>query len=244
MSGSRLIDIFMPAYNAASHIRSVVERVPDDIWKDLGSFWIINDGSTDATRECIDHLSKEIPQIRPVHFDKNRGYGRAVEKGLLLCKEGSCRVAACLHADGQYAPELLPQFMRKIVEERYDLVQGSRIASRTALSGGMPLYKFVANRTLTFFENLVFTMHMTDYHSGYLCYGRTALDRIPFSRLSASFDFDLEVIASARSLGLKIGEIPIPTRYADEISHLNPIGYGFRVLGVMGKYMMGMYKKR
>ncbi|MBD3321972.1 MAG: glycosyltransferase [Chitinivibrionales bacterium] len=246
MPGGRLIDryidIFMPAYNASQHIRSVLDRIPGTIWDTIGSVYIINDGSTDTTRECIEQLSKEKPQVRPVHFEYNRGYGCAVERGLLLCKEGPCRMAVCLHADGQYAPECIPQFERKITTDGFDLVQGSRIAPHTALAGGMPMYKFAANRALTFFENIVFGMHMTDYHSGYLCYGRKALDTIPFESLSSSFDFDLEVIACARASGLKIGEISIPTRYADEISHLNPLAYGFRVLGVMGRYLLGRYK--
>jgi hypothetical protein len=120
-------------------------------------------------------------------------------------------------------------------------MQGSRIASGTALSGGMPAYKYVANRILTFFENIVFGLSMTDYHSGMLFYSRKALDTLPFERLSASFDFDLEVIALARARGLAISEMPIPTRYAKEQSYLNPVSYGVRVLGVMVKFLAGRY---
>jgi hypothetical protein len=123
-----------------------------------------------------------------------------------------------------------------------DILQGSRIASGTALSGGMPVYKYIANRVLTFFENRVFGLSMSDYHSGMLLYSRTALAKLPFDRLSDSFDFDLEVIASGRAAGLHIAEQPIPTRYAGEVSHLNPITYGLRVVGVMLKYLVGRYR--
>ena len=116
----------------------------------------------------------------------------------------------------------------------------SRIAAGTALRGGMPLYKYVGNALLNSVENHTLGLSMTDYHSGYLVYGRRALD-LPFANLSDSFDFDLEVIASARARGLAVGEAPIPTHYGDEISHLNPLDYGLRVLRVMWNYRRGRY---
>lgn len=231
--------IFIPAYNAGQYLRETVGRIPEDVWRDVISVWIIDDGSRDDTANAADDLSRENPRIHAHHFPQNRGYGPAVKKGLALCKNDGCDCAICLHADGQYAPEMIPAFAAGLRD--YDLMQGSRIASGTALSGGMPLYKFVANRILTFFENIVFGLSLTDYHSGYLVYGRKALDTIVFERLSDSFDFDLEVIASARSRGLKIGEIPIQTRYAGERSHVKSVEYGVRCLRVMGKYILGQY---
>jgi len=151
-------------------------------------------------------------------------------------------VAVCLHGDGQYPPEQIPRFVSTMVGDGFDILQGSRIASGTALSGGMPLYKYIANRSLTFCENIVFGLRMSDYHSGYLMYSRRALDALPFGSLSTSFDFDLEVIASARARGMRVGELAIPTRYADEVSNLNPIGYGLRVLRVMARYLRGRYR--
>ncbi len=149
--------------------------------------------------------------------------------------------AVCLHADGQYAPEEIPNLLCALRERGLDLVQGSRIASGTALSGHMPLHKYLGGGVLTALENVVFRMRMTDYHSGYLCYGRRALDGIPFGKLSDSFDFDLEAIASARARGLKVGEVPVPTHYGGEVSHLNSFTYGLRVLRVMWRYATGRY---
>ncbi len=237
------ISIFMPAYNAARHIENVINRIPEDIRGNIASIWIINDGSEDDTRKVIDGLARRIDTIKAVHFDKNRGYGVAVKKGLELSRDDGSDAAVCLHSDGQYPPEYIPACVETMKKKGYDILQGSRISSGTALSGKMPLYKFIANRALTFFENIVFRLKLTDYHSGFIFYSRRALDNIPFDRLSESFDFDVEVIACARTLGLGIGEHPIPTRYADEVSYLNPITYGFRILGVMFKYLSGHYRR-
>jgi len=196
----------------------------------------------DATKETCDALAKTNDKIRVIHFGWNRGYGKAACEGLARCMQDDCDFAVCLHSDGQYPPESIVDFVDKMGCESIDVLQGSRIASGTALSGGMPMYKYIANRILTFFENIVFNLSMTDYHSGMLFYGRKALDIIPFYCLSPSFDFDLEVIACAKSKNLTIREMPIPTRYAGEISYLNPITYGLRVLLVMGNFILRKYE--
>ena len=105
----------------------------------------------------------------------------------------------------------------------------------------MPFYKYVAGKALTWMENRCFGLQLTDYHSGYLLYSRKALQSIPFEKLSGYFDFDLEVIATARALGLRIAEVGIPTRYGEEKSHLSPVRYGLRALRVMAKFRMGRY---
>lgn len=236
-----MISLVMPAYNAQNHIEEVFKRFPDRIWDDLVNCWVVNDGSIDRTGELIEKISQVNPKVKPIHFEKNRGYGAAVGEGLLRCKNDPCGTAVCLHADGQYPPEILPGALETMRLKSYDIMQGSRIASGTALSGGMPLYKYGANRALTFFENIVFGLSMSDYHSGMLFYSRKALDTLPFEKFSVSFDFDVEIIACSRVKGLSIGEIPIPTHYGDEISHVHSIAYGFRVLNVMKKYLLGGY---
>jgi hypothetical protein len=163
-----------------------------------------------------------------------------MKDGLRAAKASQPDLVACIHADGQYAPEALPELMRELSLRGLDLLQGSRIASGTALKGGMPLYKFVGNALLNRIENRTLALGLTDYHSGYLLYGRRALE-LPFPSLSDSFDFDLEVLASARARGLAVGEAPVPTHYGDEVSHLNPLTYGLRVLRVMWNYRRGRY---
>ena len=110
-----------------------------------------------------------------------------------------------------------------------------------ALRGGMPLYKFIGNKALTAIENWAFGMNLAEYHSGYMLYSRKALETISFEKLSGSFDFDLEMIVLAHVKGLRIAEIPIPTIYAGEKSHLNPIRYGLDVLSVVWDYKRGKY---
>jgi len=230
--------VVIPAYNAEKTLAQVVGRIPDGAF----GIWIVDDSSSDGTLRVAGRLAQTDPRVRIVRRKENGGYGAAMKSGLqAVAKEGATMVA-CVHADGQYAPEELPAMQKTLEQEDLDLLQGSRIASGTAFSGGMPAYKYLAGRALTFLENRVFGLQMSDYHSGYLLYGKRALASIQFGNLSDSFDFDLEVIASARALGLRIGERPIPTHYGEESSSLSPIPYGFRVLGVMLKYLRGHYR--
>lgn len=231
----------MPAYEAGRHIESVVARIPAGVRESVRTIWIVNDGSTDDTAAAIERLAASHPEVHAITFPENRGYGAAVKAALERVREEPVDAAVCLHADGQYAPEEIPRLVTALRRRRLDLVQGSRHASGTALSGGMPLYKYVGGAVLSTIENVAFRMKMTDYHSGYLCYGRRALDEIPFETLSDSFDFDLEVIASARARGLRIGEAPVPTCYDDQVSHLRSIPYGLRALRVASRYLRGRY---
>ncbi|MDB5051524.1 MAG: hypothetical protein JWO30_4595 [Fibrobacteres bacterium] len=236
-----ILSIFIPAYNAAKTLPEVIERIPRDLWADIGAVTVIDDGSADDTAKVVERMMAEYPKLKLHRFERNRGYGQAVRKGLGFCRESGSDFCACLHADGQYPPEKLVQFVDHMQRYRVDVLQGSRHLQGTARAGGMPRYKIAAGKTLTWMENLCFGLALTDYHSGFLMYSRRALRSIPFERLSGYFDFDLEVIATARALGLHISELGIPTRYAGEKSHLNPIKYGLRTLRVMARYKMGRY---
>ena len=231
--------VVVPAYQAARHVRGVVERVLAVPGFTTARVVVVNDGSTDATRAEV--LAVRDERVVLVDRRANGGYGAAMKDGLARAIAEGAELVACVHADGQYSPEALPVLAAELSARRLDLLQGSRIASGTALSGGMPRYKFVANAALNLLENRTFGLGLTDYHSGYLVYGARALRELPFARLSDSFDFDLEVIAAARARGLAVGEAPVPTRYADEVSHLNPVTYGLRVLRVLWRYRTGRY---
>ncbi|HEY8946862.1 MAG TPA: glycosyltransferase family 2 protein [Polyangiaceae bacterium] len=236
-----LVAVVIPAYNAERHLEAVVERVLRVSLDDSKTVVVVNDGSSDGTRGVLDGLVRRELPIHAIHRSQNGGYGAAMQDGLLHARSVGADAVACVHADGQYSPEVLPGLLRELESRRLDILQGSRIASGTALSGGMPLYKYTANAVLNRLENFTLGLGMTDYHSGYLLYSRRALETLPFSRLSKSFDFDLEVIASARAHGLAVAEAPVPTHYGDEISHLNPITYGLRVLRVLWRYKRGFY---
>ena len=232
--------VVIPAYNAARHIEAVLERVAGLVPFGLEQVIVVDDGSRDRTARLVEARQATNPRLRLLVRSQNGGYGAAMKDGLTLARESEPDVVACIHADGQYAPEVLPDMLEQLSRRRLDLLQGSRIAAGTALRGGMPLYKYVGNALLNRIENHTLELSLTDYHSGYLVYGPRALG-LPLSRLSDSFDFDLEVIASARAHGLLVGEAPIPTHYGDEVSHLNPLSYGLRVLRVMWNDRRGQY---
>jgi len=221
----------MPAYNAEATLQQTVAEIP----KLVDHVILVDDGSTDGTVE----LSRRLGLDTIVH-DRNRGYGANQKTCYAVALDRGADIVVMVHPDYQYTPKLVPALAHCISSGLYDVALGSRILGGRALAGGMPLYKYVANAALNLIENRTLGLGMTDYHSGYLIYGRRALG-LAFERLSDSFDFDLEVIASARARGLRVGEAPIPTHYGDEVSHLNPISYGLRVMRVMWKFRRGHY---
>ena len=233
--------VVIPAYQAAGHIRGVLERVLAVEALELTRIVVVDDGSHDETRAHVRALPCARVPIELIERARNGGYGAAVKDGLHAARRHDPDAVACIHADGQYGPEALPGLLASLRARALDLLQGSRIASGTALSGGMPVYKYAANALLNRLENHTLQLGMSDYHSGYLVYGRRALRQLPWAALSDSFDFDLEVIASARARGLRVGEAPVPTHYGDEESHLQPIAYGLRVLRVLWRYRRGHY---
>lgn len=232
--------VVIPAYNAAQHIEAVLQRVAGLSECGLAHVVVVDDGSRDDTVRRVQRYEPAGYRLSLLERRQNGGYGAAMKDGLAAVRAHEPDLVACIHADGQYAPEALPALIAELSRRRLDLLQGSRIAAGTALKGGMPLYKYVGNALLNRLENYALALAMTDYHSGYLVYGRRAL-AMPFASLSDSFDFDLEVIASAKARGLAVGEAPIPTHYGDEVSHLNPLTYGMRVLRVLWNYRRGHY---
>jgi glycosyltransferase involved in cell wall biosynthesis len=236
--------VVTPAYQAERHIAGVIERlraVEASGALPLKQIIVVNDGSRDRTREVVTALASGSVPVQLIDRARNGGYGAAMKDGLEAARTTNAEVVATVHADGQYSPEVLPELVETLRARRLDLLQGSRIAGGGALSGGMPRYKYAANAVLNRLENLTLGLELSDYHSGYLLFGRAALAQLPFRTLSNSFDFDLECIAAARARGMRVGEAPIPTHYGDEVSHLQPITYGLRVLRVLWNYRRGLY---
>jgi len=234
------LTVVIPAYNAARHIDALLGRVAGLVSSGLTHAIVVDDGSRDGTARRVERYAPAGFRLSLLRRPKNGGYGAAMKAGLAAARADAPQVVACIHADGQYAPEALPGLLRALSDRGLDLLQGSRILSGTALQGGMPLYKYAGNALLNRIENRTLSLGLSDYHSGYLVYGPRAL-ALPFFDFSDSFDFDLEVIASARARGLSVGEAPVPTHYGDEVSHLNPLTYGLRVLRVMWNYRRGRY---
>jgi len=242
MTARKKIYVVIPAYQAALTLKSVFSRLPLEMGQKDVTYLIVDDGSKDATAQVAEELVAERPNVRLLRHEANRGYAPAQKTGFTKALEEGADVVALLHADGQYAPELLPKLLEPLEKDEVDLVQGSRMMNRSdALKGHMPLHRWLGNVFLTGLENLVYGLKMGEYHSGYMLYNRRALTTVPFIKLSDTFHFDGEMLFVSAKKGLRIKEIPIPTHYGDEKSHLNPITYGFTVLGIMFKYLTGKY---
>lgn len=234
--------VVIPAYNAAGTLEGVFRRVPPEAQARIERFLVVNDGSADETGDVVRRLAKADARITLIEHAANRGYAQAQKTGFSAALEAGAEIVVLLHADGQYAPEMLPTLLRPLEEGRADVVQGSRMLDpRAALRGGMPVYKFVANRALSMLENVVYGMRLAEYHSGYMLYSARTLQTIPFRRLSDTFHFDGEMLFMAHKKRLRIVEIPIPTHYGDEKSYLRPVRYGLDVLTIMFRYLTGKY---
>ncbi|MBS3135528.1 glycosyltransferase family 2 protein [Candidatus Woesearchaeota archaeon] len=235
------ISIVIPAYEAAETIGSVLDRIPKNFYEKTYKIIVVNDGSTDNIESVVKKLKKKYGKIILINHIKNMGYGAAQKTGFNEVLREDADIGVLLHSDGQYAPELLPKMVSPIERNEADVVLGSRILGKSALKGGMPLYKYLGNRFLTFIENMAYGMKISEFHSGYMVYSKKALLAIPFNKLSNTYHFDGEMTMMAGKKKLRIMEIPIPTRYAEEKSHLDPIKYGFDVLKIVWKNMKGGY---
>jgi glycosyltransferase involved in cell wall biosynthesis len=234
--------IVIPSYRAEKTLPAVLERIPKNFWEN-GVAIIVNDKSPDKTGEVAESLKERWTGIDVVHHEVNKGYGGAQKTGLKRGLDLEADVFAVVHSDGQYAPELVLDLMKPILERKAEIVQGSRMAGGGALRGGMPYARYIPNRILTYLENIVFGTHLAEFHSGYMLYSRNLLERIPFERLQNNYNFDAEMIVVAHLLGMECAEIPIPTRYDEEVSSLDPIPYGINVCKMMGRHLVGHYRR-
>lgn len=233
--------VLMPAYNAGATIERVFDRIPAEARRRIRQYVAVNDGSTDDTANALERLKSQFANLTVLTHTTNRGYGEAEKTLLRYAVEHAADLGILLHADGQYSPEKIPELLEPFDRDTADLVQGSRLLDGGALRGGMPMYKYIANKALTSVENWAFGLKLAEYHSGYMLYSKKTMTTIPWERLSNSFDFDLEMMVLARVKGLRIAEIAIPTIYAGEKSHLNPVKYGLDVLSVVWNYKRGKY---
>jgi glycosyltransferase involved in cell wall biosynthesis len=242
VSLKKRIVVVIPAYQAAATLPSVLDRIPRHVYDDLFRILVVEDGGVDIPRSVSPELQAEHPKLDILFHEHNKGYGGAQKTGFKRALELGADIAVLLHADGQYAPEAMEGLYAPLLRNEVDVVLGSRMKDyRSALRGGMPLYKFVANICLTKLENLAYGMKLSEYHSGYMLYSRQALEKIPFEKLSDTFHFDGEMLLVAGKKKLRIADLPIPTHYGDEKSHLKPIPYGFEVLKVILKHFQGKY---
>ena len=222
------IGILVVAYNAASTLAQVLDRIPRDFVPRIDGILVGDDHSQDSTYLVglgYQQQSGELP-LTVVRHPRNLGYGGNQKAGYRWAIENDLDVVVLLHGDGQYAPEILPEIVEPLELDKCDAVFGSRMMEPgAARRGGMPLYKYVGNRILTRFENAVAGTDLSEWHSGYRAYSVDALRSIPFEKNSDGFDFDTQIILQLLEAGKRLYEIPIPTYYGDEICYVDGIKY-------------------
>ena len=229
---------YMPAFNAEHLIEGVIRSIPKDALERIDTFLIVDDGSTDETfRVCTD-LSRKFPGIRILSHEENRGYGAAQKTAFQWILDNDGDIGIMLHSDGQYPPEYLIPMLEPF-SEGADVVGGSRILYGDMRDGGMSLTRFYGTLFLNGLENLIFRQKLTSYHSGYKAYSRKAIQSIPFSEYSNTFNFDSEMLVGAVRNELKIAEVPIPTIHGEGFSSLKPVPYGLSVLRTILRYIFG-----
>jgi len=221
------IGVLVVAYNAATTLAKVLDRIPDDIRPDIAEVIVSDDHSQDSTYLIgLGYQQVSDLPITLIRQPKNLGYGGNQKAGYDLAIEHGLDVVVMLHGDGQYAPESLPDILAPILSGEADAVFGSRIMVKgAARKGGMPLYKYLGNRVLTRFENAALGTNLSEFHSGYRAYSVKALQGIPFHQNSDGFNFDTQIIIQLHDAGMRIVEVPIPTYYGDEICYVDGIGY-------------------
>jgi glycosyltransferase involved in cell wall biosynthesis len=229
MLNGKRIAVIMPAYNAAKTLQKTVEEFPEIVDIKI----LVDDHSTDDTVEIAKRVGLQVF----VH-QKNYGYGRNQQTCYREALAAGADVVVMVHPDYQYTPLLITAMASMIAFDVYDVVLGSRIIGGGALKGGMPAYKYVANRALTAFENLFTGAKLSEYHTGFRAFSRPVLTTLPLLENSDGFVFDNEMIAQCIVFGFRIGEVSCPTKYFEAASSINfssSVVYGFRVLSTTMK---------
>ncbi len=226
------IGVLIVAYNAEDTLARVLDRIPAEFAQLIDSILVCDDASTDNTHQVgLEYKSGSNLPLTIVRHEINLGYGGNQKTGYQWALEKNLDVVILLHGDGQYAPEYLPQMIEPIISGRADVIFGSRMITQGgARKGGMPLYKYVGNKILTYLQNRLAKVSLTEWHSGYRAYSVSALRKVNFMKNSDYFDFDSQIILQMIGARQRITEIEIPTFYGDEISRVNGIKYGLKIL--------------
>lgn len=228
--------VVMPAYNAAQTLERTYNDLPQDI---VDQVILVDDVSKDETVEIARRLG-----IKVVIHIQNKGYGGNQKTCYLEALQAGADIVVMLHPDYQYDSRLVPDLIAPIAAGQADMMMGSRFLSRGTLAGGMPIWKYIANRFLTITENMALGLRLSEAHTGFRAYSRAMLETIPFLLNSDDFVFDTQIIAQAVVFGFRIGEIAVPTRYFKEASSVNfkrSVVYGFSTLWVMARYLLNKW---
>jgi len=227
--------IFIPSYNVEKKIKRVLKRIPNSIFKKFNiKILIIEDNSKDSTLSIIRSIIKEKRKkinINLIANKKNKGYGGVQKIAFKYAIRKKFKYIVMLHGDNQYPANKIINLLNPLVTGNYDAVFGSRmINSLDAIKGGMPIYKYIGNVLLTFFQNIILSSNLSEFHSGYRSYKVTSLKKIKYSKNTNDFHFDTEIIIQFLKKNFIIKEVAMPTYYGDEISHLKSIPYGLNIV--------------
>ena len=212
MINGKRIAVVMPAYNAERTLEQTVRELPDEIDVKI----LVDDSSIDRTAALAESLG-----VRTFIHDRNYGYGRNQQTCYREALAAGADIVVMLHPDYQYTPKLVTAMASMIAFGVYDVVLGSRILGGGALSGGMPRYKYIANRFLTAFQNLFLGIKLSEYHTGFRAFTKEVLSALPLLENSDDFVFDNQIIAQVAMSGFRIGELSCPTKYFKEASSIN-----------------------
>ena len=229
MQNSKKIVCVLPAYNAQKTLEKTLSDVPPGI---VDLFILVDDCSTDETVKEASRLASKFP-LQVIKHDHNRGYGGNQKTCYQAAIRENADVVVMLHPDYQYEPKLLASLSGLIASGVYDVALGSRILGKGALKGGMPFYKYVFNRFLTAFENILIGQKLSEYHTGYRAFSKEVLKSLNLELNSDDFVFDNEMLVQAHVNGFAIGEISVPTKYFEEASSISfrrSVIYGLGVL--------------
>lgn len=232
MINNKKIVVVLPAYNAERTLEQTYREIPFDI---VDEVVLVDDGSKDRTVE----EAKRLGINHVIQHEKNRGYGGNQKTCYNKALSIGADIIIMLHPDYQYTPKLIHAISYIIADEVYPVAFGSRILGKGALKGGMPMYKFIANRLLTFSQNVLIGQKLSEYHTGYRAYTREVLETIPYELCSDDFVFDNQVISQIFYAGFEIAEVTCPTKYFKEASSINlkrSITYGMGVMGTSFKH--------
>jgi len=235
LNGKKVV-VVMPAYNAEKTLRKTYDEIPFEI---VDEVVLVDDASRDRTSE----IAREMGIHTIVHTE-NQGYGGNQKSCYRAALGLGADIVIMVHPDYQYTPRLIPAMASMIAYGEFDAVLGSRILGVGALQGGMPLYKYIANRFLTLFENLLLGHKLSEYHTGYRAFSREILERLPLEANSDDFVFDNQMLAQIIWFGYRIGELTCPTKYFEDASSINfrrSVIYGLGVVKTALQFRLGKW---
>jgi glycosyltransferase involved in cell wall biosynthesis len=232
LNGKKIV-VVMPAYQAEKTLVQTYSEIPLEF---VDEVILVDDGSVDNTAQ----LAKQLGLVTLVHV-KNMGYGRNQKTCYSEALRRGADIVVMLHPDYQYSPKLIVSLAGMLAYGEYDVALGSRILGTGALQGGMPLYKYIANRFLTLFQNILLDYKLSEYHTGYRAFSRQVLETLPLDRNDDDFVFDNQMLSQIIFAGYRIGEVSCPTRYFAEASSINfgrSVKYGFGVLATCAQFRL------